>query len=192
MLQNCNRWQNIRMSGPNTQTHTQAAAAAQALAFRSDMMDYYKTVPAYYLKPLKAVLRKANASSSVQIPVPEFREHYGEEATKPSSAALPVAALAPALKARLDHLKLEHLKLEKSKVLCRLLTTCRPQSLCRAQSQFPADFGLTYRRRTKSGPAAGRAEEGLYVRTACRSRCVDKKPFLTSFAGAKRLLLQGN
>ena len=91
-------------------------------------MDYYKTVPAYYLKALKAVLRKANPSSSVQIPLPEFREQHGEEAAKPSAAALPVAALAPALKARLDHLKLEHLKLEKSKVLLQRLTSPRPQS----------------------------------------------------------------
>jgi hypothetical protein len=99
---------------PHTSWHhtryTQAAAAAAALGFRGDLMDYYRTVPFYYLKGLKAVLRKGNASNTVQIPLPEFREHYGEEPTKSSAAALPVAALTTALKARVDQLKFEKSK----------------------------------------------------------------------------------
>ena len=94
---------------------SQAAAAAEAMGFRSDMMDYYRSIPVNYLKPLRAVLRKANAMGGVQLILPEFRERDAQEnSTKASNASLPVISLPPAVKSHL-----EHLKMEKSKVFDR-------------------------------------------------------------------------
>ena len=96
-------------------------------------MDYYRTVPFYYLKGLKAVLRKGNASNTVQIPLPEFREHYGEEPTKASGAGLPVAALTPALKARVDHLKFEKSKVPTVRAQCSCSRNASPIALAQGR-----------------------------------------------------------
>ena len=96
-------------------------------------MDYYRTVPSYYLKGLKAVLRKGNGSNTVQIPLPEFREHYGEEPTKASGAGLPVAALTPALKARVDHLKFEKSKVPTVRAQCSCSRNASPIALAQGR-----------------------------------------------------------
>ena len=79
--------------------------AAAAVGFRAEMMDYYRAIPPYYLKPLRAVLRKANASGTVQLPPPEFRETGQESAGKKDGAAQPLVSLHLALKTQLELLK---------------------------------------------------------------------------------------
>jgi hypothetical protein len=87
------------------------------------MQEYYRKVPFYYLKPLRAVLRKAAASAHVatQLPMPEFREQHAEDAAgkgdklasytdKLPADKLPVVALPAHIKARLDVLRAEKAK----------------------------------------------------------------------------------
>ena len=50
---------------------SQAAAAAAHVGLRTEMMEYYKSVPSCYLKPLRAVLRKASSSASIQVLTPQ-------------------------------------------------------------------------------------------------------------------------
>jgi hypothetical protein len=85
-------------------------------SLRNEMLDAYRGLPVYYLKPLRAVLRKASAAAPVQLTVPEFREQSAEDAaaasTKASSgASLPLLALPPAVKAHLHQLKMDKAKL---------------------------------------------------------------------------------
>ena len=89
---------------------------------RGEMQEYYRKVPFYYLKPLRAVLRKAAASAHVatQVPMPEFREQHAEDAAgkgdklaysdKVPAEKLPVVALPAHIKARLDLLRAEKAK----------------------------------------------------------------------------------
>jgi hypothetical protein len=80
------------------------------------MQEYYRKVPFYYLKPLRAVLRKAAASAHIatQVPMPEFREQHAEDAAgkgdKLPADKLPVVALPAHIKARLDVLRAEKAK----------------------------------------------------------------------------------
>jgi hypothetical protein len=88
------------------------AAGGQAL--RSEMADYYRSVPLYYLKPLRAVIRKANAAvgAPVQLPLPEVRDQHPEDVSKGTAGgnAAPVVALPAGVKARLDQLRFEKAK----------------------------------------------------------------------------------
>jgi hypothetical protein len=86
------------------------------------MQEYYRKVHFYYLKPLRAVLRKAAASAHVatQLPMPEFREQHAEDAAgkadkvvyadKLPADKLPVVGLPAHIKARLDLLRAEKAK----------------------------------------------------------------------------------
>ena len=102
-------------------THAKTTQApALALSFRNDMLDFYRSLPLCYLKPLRAVLRKLSSSSPVQLTMPEFREPQAEEggvakASGGGAMALPIVALPPVVKTHVQHLKMEKAKVyEKS------------------------------------------------------------------------------
>lgn len=102
----------LKAAAPGKQSS--GAAAVAAAAFKADMLEYYRCIPVCYLRPLRAVVRKANTSAPVQIAMPEFREQQAEENSKgaenskaATAALLPVVSLPPSLKARMEHVRLE-------------------------------------------------------------------------------------
>lgn len=103
----------LRSSGAHPKP-TQAAALA--LSSRTDMLEFYRALPLCYLKPLRAVLRKAAASaaSPVQLTMPEFREQQqvedGSGARAAGAGGLPIVALPAVVKTQVQHLKMEKAK----------------------------------------------------------------------------------
>ena len=134
----------------------QPAAMGAAGALKVQLLEYYRSIPNYYLRPLRAVVRKSNSSAVVQLAPPEFREQLSEDKTKSTapSASLPVVSLPPALKG-----SLEVLRQEKGRELDMLLAANSPSSVMPLDHPIEAEGNHT-------GSAAARMRSATDVRRA--------------------------